>query len=458
MEPCRLDSLLGRSKTIIIGYQYRAGVLVATEAFDRHEFTTGRVTKILDSAQVPSHNRGSKRLIAWFSSIVVMSVSVQPTRVLLPVYVVTMAGGDAQLTAAIFSVSMFWTAVGSLTGGIIGDAFGHRKAYLIGLSMMVVLAGAFLTTSVPAIFLLFSIFGLGMGWSSTAFQTYVVQAFPRTQTATLMGFWFSSMGMAGIAGSAVATSLVEGAGFAPIGILGLVTSAIGYILIWATVPKTRESTISPLEITKPSALKLQLPQLQRARGVLAFLGLTGIPSVFIGASSVAAPLLLFAASSSSSLVAGYGLAVALVALLAHPLIGRLADMKGLWGPMVIGAFMVVMGGLMMAIGPTTVSIIYVAGIIGLLGGGIRDILIPTIAGEVMSPSVHGRVIGLGSMTWSIGFMAGSLLTGLLLDEHPSILFWIVAAITALSLPLIQRLHSHAKHVVADSPVSPETPH
>ena len=368
-----------------------------------------------------------------------MSLSIDPVRVLLPVYVVIKVGGDAQLTSALFSVSMFWTAVGSVVGGIVADAFGHRRSYLIGLSASLFLAGVFLTTSIPALFVILSIFGLGMGWSSTGFQSYVVQSFPRNRTATLMGFWFSSMGMAGIAGSAVSAALVEGPGFVPIGILGVVTAVTGYILIWITVPKLPETAIKSTADSSEKVPKMGLPQLIRERGVLAFLGLTGLPTILLGACSVAVPLLLFVMSGSGALVAGYGLASALVALVAHPLLGRLADMRGVWVPMAAAAIMVVAAGVVIAVAPNALAAVYVAGIVGRLGGGIRDVLIPTITREVMSPSVYGRVIGL-----SIGFMGGSLIAGPLVDDRPGLLFWLVAGATAGALPLVRRLRMHAR--------------
>jgi MFS family permease len=67
----------------------------------------------------------------------------------------------------------------------------------------------------------------------------------------------------------------------------------------------------------------------------------------------------------------------------------------------------------------------------------------------MSPSVHGRVIGLGSMTWSIGFMVGSLVAGSLVDDRPGLLFWLVAGATAGALPLVRRLRMHTQQVVGD---------
>ena len=391
----------------------------------------------------------SRRIAPWFAAIGVMSLSFEPVRVLLPVYVVVEAGGGAQLTAALFGVSVFWTAVGSVVGGIVADALGHRRSYLIGLSARVFLAGAFLTTSIPALFVVLSIFGLGWGWSDTGFQSYVIQSFPRNRTATIMGFWFSSMGTAAIAGSAIATALVEGPGFVPIGIFGVVTALTGYVLIWLTIPNLPETTDESTAAPGGNVLQLELRRLLRERGVPAFLGLTGLPTVLYGAFSVAVPLLLFAAAGSQALVAGYGLASALLALVVQPLLGRLADVKGVWAPMTAGAIMVVVAGVAMAVAPNVLAAVFVAGIAGRLGVGIKDTLTPTIARQVMSPAIHGRVIGLGSMTWSVGFMLGALAAGPLLDDRPGLLFWLAAGATAGALPLVRRLRTHERQVARD---------
>lgn len=390
----------------------------------------------------------SRRIATWFAAIGVMSLSFEPIRVLLPVYVVNEVGGDAQTVAALFGVAVFWTAVGSVLGGVVADSLGHRRSYLIGLSARTFLAAAFLTTSTPALFVVMSIFGLGWGWSDTGFQSYVIQSFPRDRTATIMGFWFSSMGTAAIIGSAIATALVEGPGFVPIGILGVVTSVAGYVLIWRTVPNLPEHAVVAKMGARGTSLGLGLSGLVRERGVLAFLGLTGLPTILNGAVSVAVPLLLFAASDSEALVAAYGLVSALMALLVQPLLGRLADKKGVWIPVAAGAAMIVVAGVALALAPNVLGVIFVAGIAGRLGVGMKDTLTPTIAREVIAPATHGRVIGLGSMTWSIGFMIGSLAAGPLADDRPGLLFWFVAAATATALPLVRRLRTIARQVAA----------
>ena len=89
-------------------------------------------------------------------------------------------------------------------------------------------------------------------------------------------------------------------------------------------------------------------------------------------------------------------------------------------------------------------IVFIAGVAGRLGVGIKDLLTPTIARQVIAPAIHGRVIGLGSMTWSIGFMVGSLAAGPLIDEHPGMLFWLVAIAAAAALPVIGRLRTGAR--------------
>ena len=197
-----------------------------------------------------------------------------------------------------------------------------------------------------------------------------------------------------------------------------------------------------------SSLRLELPRLARERGVLAFLGLTGIPTILNGAASVAVPLLLFRASGSEALVAAYVLANALLALVVQPLLGRFADIRGAWVPVTTGATLIVVAAVAVALAPNVLAAVFVAGIAGRLGVGMRDVLTPTIAREVISPAAHGRVIGLGSMTWSIGFMIGSLTTGPLADDHPGLLFWLVAAATVTALPLVRRLRIDARQAAA----------
>ncbi len=276
----------------------------------------------------------TRRIAAWFGAFGIFSLSFEPVRALLPVYVVSEVGGDAQLVAALFGVTVFWTAVGSVLGGVVADALGHRRSYLIGLSARTFLAAAFLTTSAPALFVIMSIFGIGWGWSDAGFQSYVIQSFPRERTATIIGFWFSSMGVAAIIGSAIATALVEGPGYVPLGILGLATALAGYALIGITVPRLPEQAAGNGSGRSP--LRLELPRLARERGVLAFLGLTGVPTILHGAASVAVPLLLFAISGSEALVAAYALVNAIVSLFAQPLLGRLADARGPWVPVTVG--------------------------------------------------------------------------------------------------------------------------
>ena len=149
------------------------------------------------------------------------------------------------------------------------------------------------------------------------------------------------------------------------------------------------------------------------------------------------------------LVAGYGLASALLALVVQPLLGRLADVKGIWAPVTAAAIMVVVAAGVMALAPTVLAAVFVAGIAGRLGFGIKDTLTPTIARQVMSPAIHGRDIGLGSMTWSVGFMLGSRAAGPLLDDRPGLLFWLVAGATVGALPLVRRLRTHTGPLARD---------
>ena len=158
-----------------------------------------------------------------------------------------------------------------LTGAALGDRFGRRRMYVVGLSAFsAASAAAALSPSVSALIAARAVQGAGAAIVMPLTLTLISEAFPREQRGAAIGLW------GGIAGLAVAAGPVVG---------GAVISGIGWQWIfWLNVPIGL--VLIPLAATRLTESFGPRPQLDVAGLALAGAGLLGVAWGLVRANSV----------------------------------------------------------------------------------------------------------------------------------------------------------------------------
>ena len=158
---------------------------------------------------------------------------------------------DADEQALEWTVNAFSLALASLTllGGKLGDRFGRRKLFLLGLAVFTAAsAGCALSTSDTQLIASRAVQGAGGALMGPLSLSIIVAAFPKRRLPTALGIWagMSAFGLA--AGPLVGGVLVDRAGWAsvfwinvPIGVAGIVVSML-------VVPESSDPTTRALDI------------------------------------------------------------------------------------------------------------------------------------------------------------------------------------------------------------------
>src|SRR6185437_12805562 len=107
-----------------------------------------------------------------------------------------------------------------------------------------------------------------------------------------------------------------------------------------------------------------------------------------------------------------------------PLYGKLSDIHGRRGMLLIAIVLFVMGSLACAVAPSMMALIVARGVQGLGGGGLMA-LSQTIIADIVSPRERGRYQGYIAAVFATSSIGGPVLGGFL-TEHVdwSLIFWI----------------------------------
>ncbi|WP_026196051.1 DHA2 family efflux MFS transporter permease subunit [Corynebacterium lubricantis] len=161
---------------------------------------------------------------------------------------------DASTNQIVWVVAIYLLtfAVPLLITGRLGDRFGQRRMYMIGMAIFVIAAGlcAF-APSIEVLILLRAIQGFGGSLLNPQPMAVINRIFPREHRGTAMGYWSAVGGSAGMFGPVIGGLVVAAGGwrwvfaiYIPVGIISLIAVAI-------YVPQL-ERTTSAVDI--PSAL------------------------------------------------------------------------------------------------------------------------------------------------------------------------------------------------------------
>lgn len=129
-------------------------------------------------------------------------------------------------------------AVPLLITGRLGDRFGPRTIYLIGLAIFTLASvGCGLSDSLTSLVVMRAVQGLGAALMTPQTMAVITRTFPPNQRGAAMGLWGATSGVAMLVGPLAGGLLVDGFGWEWIFFVNIPVGIVGFILAWIFVPR-----------------------------------------------------------------------------------------------------------------------------------------------------------------------------------------------------------------------------
>jgi EmrB/QacA subfamily drug resistance transporter len=150
-----------------------------------------------------------------------------------------MEGLGTDITAVIWVTSAYLLAyaVPLLVTGRLGDRFGPKRLYLLGLVVFTVASlWCGLSGSVQMLIAARVLQGLGAALMTPQTMAVITRIFPPDRRGAAMGLWGATAGMATLVGPILGGVLVDGLGWEWIFFINVPIGIVGFILAWRFVP------------------------------------------------------------------------------------------------------------------------------------------------------------------------------------------------------------------------------
>jgi MFS family permease len=312
--------------------------------------------------------------------------------------------------------------IGGLPGGVAAARMGPRRAVLTGLALMAVASLGFaFSNDLAQLIATRLVQGIGSAFTWAGAFSWLIAATPRERRGTVIG---TAMGAA-----------VFGALFGPV--VGAIAAELGRGVVFsgvsalAGVLAAMTLTIAPGASEHPSLQALR--RAGREPRFRAGLGLLALGSLLAGILSVLAPLHLSDAGWGPSAIGTVWLVAAAIEGVASPLIGRLADRRGIRTPVLYG----LAGGgvaslvLTFELAPLPYGLMIVAASVAY--GALFTPAFALIAeGADRSGLAQGMAFGMMNAAWALGAMAGPAGAGALAGATGEAFPFLLAALACLA--------------------------
>ena len=128
-------------------------------------------------------------------------------------------------------------AVPLLITGRLGDRFGPKRVYLVGLAIFTLASLACgLSGTLEMLIVFRAAQGLGASLMTPQTMAVITRTFPPTQRGAAMGLWGATSGVAMLVGPLAGGLLVDAFGWEWIFFINLPVGVIGFVLAWMLVP------------------------------------------------------------------------------------------------------------------------------------------------------------------------------------------------------------------------------
>ena len=147
---------------------------------------------------------------------------------------------DAEVNDVVWVTSAYLLAyaVPVLITGRLGDRFGPRRIYLIGLAVFT-LASLWcgLTDTVETLILARVVQGLGAAMMTPQTMAVITRIFPSDRRGQAMALWGATAGVAALVGPILGGVLVDALGWEWIFFINMPVGIVGFVLAWRLVPR-----------------------------------------------------------------------------------------------------------------------------------------------------------------------------------------------------------------------------
>ncbi|HET8926370.1 MAG TPA: DHA2 family efflux MFS transporter permease subunit, partial [Microbacterium sp.] len=132
-------------------------------------------------------------------------------------------------------------AVPLLITGRLGDRFGPKNVYLVGLAIFTLASlGCGLSSTLGALIGFRAVQGLGAALMTPQTMAVITRTFPAANRGAAMGLWGATSGVAMLVGPLAGGALVDGFGWEWIFFINLPVGVIGFVLAWILVPRLQK--------------------------------------------------------------------------------------------------------------------------------------------------------------------------------------------------------------------------
>lgn len=151
-----------------------------------------------------------------------------------------MVGLDTDVSTAIWVTSAYLLAyaVPLLVTGRLGDRYGPKNVYLVGLTVFT-LASLWcgLTSSVEGLIWARVVQGLGASMMTPQTMAVITRTFPAVRRGSAMALWGAVAGLATLVGPILGGVLVDSAGWESIFLVNVPVGVLAFVLAWRLVPR-----------------------------------------------------------------------------------------------------------------------------------------------------------------------------------------------------------------------------